>query len=97
MSVIVLLELNVQEDKSSAMIQMMKEILPDTRAFAGCQGVEVVQNQDKPTEIILIERWESRAHYEKYFAWRNESGSLDKLGSMVASPPSIRYFDPRDA
>jgi len=46
---------------------------------------------------VLIESWDSREHYEKYFAWRQESGALAALGEMLAGPPNLRYFDEVDA
>ena len=97
MAITVLLDLQAQADKVDALIKTFKEILPDTRAYDGCIGVDVQQNQDDKTNIVLVEQWESRAHYEKYFAWRNESGAMEKLGSMLAGPPSIKYFDKQDA
>ena len=97
MSVTVLLELNVKPEHVEGIKQTFKAILPDTRAYDGCLGVEVTQNQDDANNIILVERWETRQHYEKYLAWRQETGVLDELGKVVASAPSIRYFDPVDA
>ena len=97
MAVTVLLELQVKEDQINTMLETMKAILPDTRAYDGCLGVDVVQNQDEPANIILIEKWESKPHYEKYLAWRTETGFIEKMGAVLSAPPSIRYFDPRDA
>ncbi len=97
MAVTVLLELQLQEDKVDTLLQTMKEILPDTRGYDGCIGVEVVQNQDEPANIVLIQKWETRPHYEKYLAWRTETGVVEQLGTLVAAPPSIKFFDTQDA
>ena len=96
MAVTVLLELQAQGDKVDALLNTFKEILPDTRAYDGFVGIELVQNQDDPTNVILIERWQTRQHYEKYLAWRTETGALEALGAMLAGAPSIRYFDTKD-
>ena len=42
--------------------------------------LHVVQNQDDPTGIVIIEQWETRVQYEKYLAWRT------KRGDMALSP-----------
>ena len=42
---------------------------------------------------MAIEQWESREAYEKYFAWRTETGVSGQLGNWVSAEPSIRYFD----
>ena len=46
---------------------------------------------------MFYERWDSRQHYEKYLAWRTETGAVNQLGAMLAAPPSIRYFERIDA
>ena len=43
--------------------------------------------------LVLVERWATRKHYEDYLAWRQQRGDLDKLAAALAGPPSIRYFD----
>ena len=95
MTVTVLLEIAVKPDVD--MVGMMKQLLPETRAYDGCEGIEVTQNQDDSNNIVLIEKWASRDHYEKYFAWRTERGDIDTLGATLTGPPSIRYFDTTDA
>ena len=97
MAVTVVLDLAVKPESVDAVKAKFKEILPDTRAFDGCHGVNVVQNQDDAGNIALVETWSSRAHYEKYFAWRQETGLIEELGAFVSAPPVIRYFDPVDA
>jgi quinol monooxygenase YgiN len=47
--------------------------------------------------MVIVERWDSRRHHEKYLAWRTETGVMDKLGGMLAGPPSMRYFERADA
>ncbi len=95
MSVRVLFEVSVKPDAD--LITWLKELLPDTRAFDGCEGVEVVQNQDDANNILLIEKWASRSHHEKNAAWRTERGDTEKLGATLVGSPSIRYFDTADA
>ena len=97
MSCTVLLEVTAQAGKGADLVGVFASILGDTRAFEGCNGVEVVVNEDDADNVVLIESWESRAHYEKYFAWRQERGDLDTLGSFLAAPPNLRYFSTADA
>ncbi len=97
MAIAVLLEVQIKPDSVDEMKAYFKEILPDTRAYDGCLGIDVYGNMDDGANLVLYERWETRPHYEKYLAWRAETGAVDKLGSMLAGPPSIRYFDTVDA
>ena len=93
MSVLVLLEAKVKPEDISNMKSYMAEILPDTRAYDGCQGIDVYFNTEDTSSMLGVEHWNSRAHYEKYIAWRTETGVMDKIGTMLAGPPSIRYFE----
>ena len=93
MSVLVMLEIQVKPEHVSNMKSFLAEVLPDTRAYDGCQGIDVYSNTEDSGNMVAIEHWDSRAHYEKYLAWRTETGVLDKMGAMLAGPPSIRYFE----
>lgn len=97
MAVTVLLEVKAKAGTGGDLLGTFKAILPDTRAFDGCIGVDVYQNQDDSDVIVLVEQWDSKPHYEKYLGWRQETGLLDQLGQAIDGPPSIRYFDLADA
>jgi len=47
---------------------------------------------DDTANVVLIERWETRSHYEKYLAWREETGVLGQLGALLEGPPNIRFY-----
>ena len=97
MAVKVLLELKARPGAGDALVAIFRGVLPDTRAYDGCIGVETLRGQDDPDTVVLVESWESRAHYERYFAWRQGPGRIEKLGETLAGPPSLRYFDLADA
>lgn len=93
MSVKVQLEIQSNPEDIDKLQSTFVQILPDTRGYDGCIEVQVVVNQDDPLNIILIETWETRKHYEKYLAWRVGTGAIDALGKMLSQAPSIRYYD----
>ena len=97
MPVIVVLELKAKPGTGDNVVPFFKQILPDTRSYDGCISVEFIQNQDDPDTLIAYERWETREHYEKYFEWRTQSGTLAPLAPLLEGPPSIRYFNITDA
>ena len=96
MSVTVLLEAPVKAEEISNMKSYLAEVFPETREYDGCQGMDVYFNTENEGNMVMVEHWDSRAHHEKYLAWRTETGVMDKIGSMLAGPPSIRYFDKAD-
>jgi quinol monooxygenase YgiN len=97
MSVMVLLEAPVKAEEISNMRSYLAGILPSTRAYDGCQGMEVYFSTENEGNMVVVEHWDSRPHHEKYLGWRTETGVMDKLGGMLAGPPSIRYFEKADA
>jgi quinol monooxygenase YgiN len=93
MSVMVLLEINVPAGKSGAVETMLAEMLVDTRKFDGCLGVDAIRNQENPGNFFLIERWQSRAHHERYNAWRAETGASSSAAEELQAEYNIRWFD----
>lgn len=96
MSVTVLLEMQSKIESIDEVKSYFESILPDTRNYDGCLGVQVIGNQDDPLNVILLETWETREKYEKYLGWRTETGALDALGVLLSQPPGIRYYDNLD-
>lgn len=93
MTVTVVLRLQIRPEYVDAIAADFLENLPDTRGYDGCYELVAYRNQDNPGEIVEVQRWESREHYEKYISWRTETGMADHLISMLSGPPEIRYYD----
>lgn len=87
------LDLAVDPAHIDAFMAFMKERLPETRAYAGYQSLDVLVDQDKPGHVLFYEVWETRAHHEQYLAWRTETGALAELGEMLTAPPAFAYFE----
>ena len=97
MSVIVLFDAQVKPEAVDELKSSLKAILPETRAYDGCQGIDIYGNIEDGSNLVFYERWDSREHHERYLAWRTETGVMDQLGAMLTAPPSIRYFERVDA
>ena len=94
MDVMILLEVKVRPDKADALKGVLRDMLVDTRAFDGCVSVAAIQDQDDPGSVILVQRWASRAHYERYSAWRAETGAANSATARLSASYGLRYFDP---
>ncbi|MFT4603862.1 MAG: quinol monooxygenase YgiN [Rhodothermales bacterium] len=76
----------------------MSELSPaSTELFLGTRAydrtdITAYLNDDGQT-FVLIENWKAKAQYEKYLAWRTETGVMAKLASLLEEPASMRYFD----
>ncbi|MCY4624733.1 MAG: antibiotic biosynthesis monooxygenase [Chloroflexi bacterium] len=97
MAVRVLLELKAKPGTGDDLASFFRSILPDTRAYEGCVSVDALRNGADADNLVLVEVWETREHYEKYLAWRRERGDSDQLAQALAEPPNIRHFDLTDA
>ena len=93
MSVIVLVNLNVKEESVDELKKYFKEILPDTRSFEGCQGVQLYQSKESPTKMTIHAKWESEEAQKKYMSWRMDTGALDKLIPMLSGHPNLEFHD----
>ena len=71
----------------------IKTILPDTRAYDGFEAFSVGQDVKDENRIVLVEHWASKEHYEKYIAWRTETGVMDQLMGMVTQPPTLTLLN----
>lgn len=95
MPVTVLADLRFDTTATDAGLRALAGMLHDTRAFDGCLGVDVVQDQDDPAHVILIETWNAASDHRAYMEWRASSGTNTGLRAALAQPPAITYLDQR--
>ncbi|PCI70309.1 MAG: antibiotic biosynthesis monooxygenase [Piscirickettsiaceae bacterium] len=93
MSVDVILNVQVNPENREELLAVFAAILPDTRAYQGCQNVTVTTNEDDLHNIVLLEKWDQRSDHESYMAWRTERGDIDKLVALLSAPPAITYLE----
>ena len=97
MTVSVLLEGVLKEGQVDNFIELCEEAYKVTRAYDGCHGINLTLNVENQNNFVMTETWESKEHYEKYLAFRNEDGTVGLIGSLCDEGPSIRIFDITDA
>lgn len=88
-----ILEIPVIPEKRAEFIQVMQGALPVSRAYDGCISIELWTLEGNDGAIQLYETWESKAHQEKYFAWRVETGFLDAIGPFLAGAPTVTWLE----
>ena len=93
MSVVVIVNMSVKDESLDEIKKYFKGILPDTRSFEGCQGVQLYENKESPTKLIIHAKWDSEETQKKYMAWRVETGLLDKLTPMLSEPLSMQFYN----
>ena len=96
MSVVLIAEVKIKQGTKEELVSYMREILPDTRAFEGNEGIDVCFDEEDSDLMVLVEKWSTPDDYHKYHEWRVSSGTLDKLRSFLAGKPSRRFLDIAD-
>ena len=96
MSILVMREVQIHSDKIADMKSYLAQIVPETRSYNGCQGIDIYFNIDNSGNMIALQQWKSRSHFDKYQQWRRETGVVAKSESMLTEPISTRYFKRAD-
>ena len=92
MSDFIVAEFHAAPGKLDELVAMLKVALVDTRAFDGCESLDCWLDEERAT-IIVTERWASFAHYDRYLAWRGETGIFDVVGPLLVG--GVAGFVPR--
>ncbi len=93
MPVTVMVEFQMKPEAAEQFRADLPQALEATRARDGNQSIEVLHNQDDPCNIVVFQRWDSRAQYESYLQWRLDTGMMEMMEPIVAKEPSIRFWD----
>ena len=95
MSHTVLVELNCVAGAGPEYLETILPMLEDTRAFEGCESVEVYTQEDNPDVVFLWEKWAARERQEAYLAWRIETGTLAAMERFMAEEPRFVQLSQR--
>lgn len=93
MTILVLVDVKVRPQCRNELTTLLRDLLPDTRAFPGCEGVAAATSEDGGS-LTLVERWGSKEARQKYASWRMTTDHGKQLAALLDGPLSIRYFDP---
>lgn len=94
MSHTVLIEIICVAGMGPEYVERLMPLLVDTRAFKGCELVDVYTDEDSPDTVFLWEKWATRSDQEAYLAWRTETGTLDEMGRYMAVDPRFIHLSP---
>lgn len=92
----VMLEVTAKPDTGREMLEMFRQVLPETRNKDGCLSVEVTVNQDRTDNLLLVMRWASRQHYQTYRDWRETKGDVQRFADLTVGGLSTRFFEVTD-
>lgn len=78
----------VAQRELAALVSIVVENEPD------CSGIEILQDIDDGTRIVLYERWSSREAYTgPHMRTPHILAFIKKAPDFMAAPPSITFLD----
>lgn len=93
MTVSVLLEGNLKADERDGFTEICREAFKVTRAFDGCQHVDLTYNIENDNNWVFTEVWETKEHYDAYLKFRTEDGTIEAIAGLCEEAPSIKIFN----
>jgi quinol monooxygenase YgiN len=93
MSINIITQFHTVSGREQELIALIRKVLPESLEHDGCEDVSIRQNQDDPTDIISVQKWTSRQHYQSYVAWRTKNGVTAQFEQLLRAPIQVRYFD----
>ena len=88
MSVMITVEFKIKPKKVDEALEEMREGLPATRNFQGCQSIDSYFDK-KNSSLFLVEFWDSLEDQRKYLKWR-----LANSGESVNNSIEVNLFEP---
>ncbi len=91
-----LLELTLKPESVGDADAVIADTLKATRAFDGCEGVDVLKDTADETHVVLLERWASQEADAAYRAWRATPEGKSGLAGLLAGAPRLTTFTAAD-
>ncbi len=70
----------------------LEKIITYIKSSEGCSSCELWQQDDKPTEFLIVENWESSEHHKKSLE-NFPKESVSEIFPLLAKPPQAGFFN----
>jgi quinol monooxygenase YgiN len=88
-SLTVIAHIRAKPGQESRVRQVLQELLPPTRAEAGCINYDLHQSQTDPALFVFYENWASEAHLEAHSKSPHIQSLRSVAGELFAGPIEI--------
>jgi quinol monooxygenase YgiN len=88
----VIARVKARPGKANELLSVLSSLVEPTRKEPGCLSYELLQNNEDPTDLTLIEEWQNNTALESHFATKHFKDALTKLPNLVAAEPDIRRY-----
>jgi quinol monooxygenase YgiN len=88
-SVTVIAHIRAKPGQESRVRKLLQELLPPTRAEAGCINYDLHQSQTDPALFVFYENWTSEAHLEAHSKSAHIQSLRRVAGELLEGPIEI--------
>lgn len=92
MTISAILDLRLKKESLDTAREVVGRILTETRAFEGCESVDVLIDEDDEGHWLCVEKWASAEADAAYRAWRAGPGAIKDLGPLLAGAPGLTKY-----
>ena len=93
MSVVRINEFHAAAGKATALREFLRAVIAEIQTAPGCQGCDLLADQEDNTALVIVETWESVAAHQAA-AGRIPPEKIAEVRPLLAAPPKGRYYDP---
>lgn len=91
MSITRINEFEATENKADELYEFLKSLLPYILSSEGCISCEVLRNNEKQSNFVVIEKWESIDSHKKSIE-KFPKDEMQAAMNLFGTPPEGRYF-----
>jgi quinol monooxygenase YgiN len=88
----VVARIKARPGKVNELLSIVSSLVEPTRKEPGCLQYILLQNNEDPTDLTLVEEWRDSKALESHFATKHFKDALKNLPNLVASEPDIRRY-----
>ena len=88
----VIARVKARPDKVNELLSLLSSLVEPTRKEPGCLSYTLLQNNQDPTDLTLVEEWKNNAALESHFATKHFKDAMTKVPNLVAAEPDVRRY-----
>ena len=88
----VIVRFKARPDKVNELLSVLSSLVEPTRKEVGCLSYELLQHNEVPTDLTLVEEWQNENALELHIGTRHFKDATTKLPNLVAAEPDIRKY-----
>ncbi len=89
---VMIVELRIEPTEVDEFLAFANDEIIASRSFEGNLQFEVLVDPNEPGTVVFFQRWKSQEAREKYWAWRESVGDMDKLNGYLLAPPKFQIY-----